>query len=575
MPQFSYETIGNACHLVATFEGGKGVINYQLQMIDNNDIRNIIRANKRKKNEDVIVSYNITSKIALSQLDAKTKIPKKGLINIIEGALTAIEDVEEYQLVTSGIVFDEKYIYVNPGNYEPYFIYLPNSMEDSGIEPLRQLILSLIMGSKVEMTGDSFIQTLLDTLNKPGFSAKDLRKLCNDFKSNVSDFARNTIAKQPETKKEEPQNYASAGANQSGQSGMNSGYQNNVSPVTPVNPVRDIPNGGMKQTPNGSAFNIPGSNGKPQNKPEKKATNKTPKGEKPKGSSKKSIFIVLQIVFLIAVIGVVLSGVLNDAEGNLNITYLFAVVMVVAVADFVIYREMFVNNKDKSEADNKKKKETSSNKGAKNGKSSVPTGIPGKMTGGIPGKMTSAGNGGMNKPNIPGGPVSKPISNPNPQPTPEPKPIHNNNQNFNNSNQFGGGVKVEPPAYATPTPVQSFDSMNGFESEDTVVMSDNVSGGAYLEYYENGLSTKIRLDKDSVMIGKLRGQCDFVISNNKISKMHAEFIKRGNEYFVRDYNSTNGTYINGSTQRIASNTEYQIYSGDRITLANVDLTLMC
>ena len=108
-----------------------------------------------------------------------------------------------------------------------------------------------------------------------------------------------------------------------------------------------------------------------------------------------------------------------------------------------------------------------------------------------------------------------------------------------------------------------------------------VAGGAdtvvdvFMEYFENGLSTKIKLTKENFMIGKLRGQCDFVLSNNKISKMHAEFITRGTDYFVKDYNSTNGTYINGSNQRIASNAEYQIFNGDRITLANVDMTFRC
>ena len=74
----------------------------------NNDIKNIIKANKRQKNEDVLVSYNITSKIALAQMDSKNKIPKLGLIKIIEGALTALEDIEEYQLVKAKIQFNEE-----------------------------------------------------------------------------------------------------------------------------------------------------------------------------------------------------------------------------------------------------------------------------------------------------------------------------------------------------------------------------------------------------------------------------------------------------------------------------------
>lgn len=134
---------------------------------------------------------------------------------------------------------------------------------------------------------------------------------------------------------------------------------------------------------------------------------------------------------------------------------------------------------------------------------------------------------------------------------------------------------IPQPAFAAPIQAQQYGQISDFESEDTVVLDDNNAAGAYLEYFENGLSTKIKLTKENFMIGKLRGQCDFVLNNNKISKMHAEFITRGTDYFVKDYNSTNGTYINGNNQRIPSNAEYQIFNGDRITLANVDMTFRC
>ena len=93
--EYSYETLGNSSYLVATFENGKGIINYQLQMLANNDIKNILKVSKRQKNDDILVSYNITSKLALSQMADKEKIPKAGIIKIIEGALNAIYDIAE------------------------------------------------------------------------------------------------------------------------------------------------------------------------------------------------------------------------------------------------------------------------------------------------------------------------------------------------------------------------------------------------------------------------------------------------------------------------------------------------
>ena len=538
--QFSYETVGNSSYLVAVFEGGTGIVNYQLQMLANNDIKNIIKANKRQKNEDVLVSYNITSKIALAQMDSKNKIPKLGLIKIIEGALTALEDIEEYQLVSSGIVFDEEYIFVKPGNYEPSFIYVPNSMEDSGIEPLKNFILSLIMGSKVEISNDNFVQVLLETLNNPALTTKELKKLCDKYKS---DKPRVETKKPEAAKVETPPVYQQP-------------VQTQQTPVNPVNiPQTNIQTPERKPNipvmPNGQ---IPVAK-KNDKKEDKKNKAKAENNEKNPAKTK---FLIFQIVFVGLFIECIMSGILNDANGNIDIKYLFAIVLGIAVVDFVIYREMFVNKK----ADGEDKKKDS--KPAKSNAKKPAVSMPGKD---IPARPAMPGK------EIPKAPVKTPVNNVPQQSVRQETPVVE--QPVQSQVQIPVAQSIPQPTYVAPAQTQQYGQMSDFESEDTVVLDDNNAEGAYLEYFENGLSTKIKLTKENFMIGKLRGQCDFVLSNNKISKMHAEFITRGTDYFVKDYNSTNGTYINGSNQRIASNAEYQIFNGDRITLANVDMTFRC
>jgi len=537
--QFSYETVGNSSYLVAVFEGGNGIVNYQLQMLANNDIKNIIKANKRQKNEDVLVSYNITSKIALAQMDSKNKIPKVGLIKIIEGALTALEDIEEYQLVSSGIVFDEEYIFVKPGNYEPSFIYVPNSMEDSGIEPLKNFVLSLIMGSKVEISNDNFVQVLLETLNNPALTTKELKNLCDKYK---------TDKPKAEVKKSEPVKVETSPV-----------YQQPIQQQVPVQQV-NIPQGNIPTQDR--KLNIPVMpNGQaPVAKKNDKKEDKKNKGnaENKEKNPAKTKFLIFQIVFVGLFIACIMSGILNDANGNIDIKYLFAIVLGIAVVDFVIYREMFVNKK--AEGDEKKKE----SKPAKSNVKKPAVSMPGKD---IPVRPAMPGK------EIPKAPVKTPANNISQQPVQQETPVVE--QPVQQQVQIPVAQSIPQPTYVAPAQTPQYSQMSDFESEDTVVLDDNNSDGAYLEYFENGLSTKIKLTKENFMIGKLRGQCDFVLSNNKISKMHAEFITRGTDYFVKDYNSTNGTYINGSNQRIASNAEYQIFNGDRITLANVDMTFRC
>lgn len=80
---------------------------------------------------------------------------------------------------------------------------------------------------------------------------------------------------------------------------------------------------------------------------------------------------------------------------------------------------------------------------------------------------------------------------------------------------------------------------------------------------------KILLNKPVYRIGKERSYVDYFIGDNTaISRSHANFITRDNNYFVVDTNSTNHTFVNGTM--IQSNVETQISHGDKIRLANED-----
>lgn len=98
---------------------------------------------------------------------------------------------------------------------------------------------------------------------------------------------------------------------------------------------------------------------------------------------------------------------------------------------------------------------------------------------------------------------------------------------------------------------------------------------AYLEYYENGLMTRIVLNKPSTLVGRLQGQVDFAVTDPKVGKVHAEFINQDGKIYVKDLNSKNGTYLNGALQRLNSNMMYPLKDSDRIALAKSEFVLHC
>jgi pSer/pThr/pTyr-binding forkhead associated (FHA) protein len=59
---------------------------------------------------------------------------------------------------------------------------------------------------------------------------------------------------------------------------------------------------------------------------------------------------------------------------------------------------------------------------------------------------------------------------------------------------------------------------------------------------------------------------EIVIEDARVSRNHAEIYPRGNEWYLRDLGSTNGTYVNGYGIR-----ERALESGDRVSLGGAEL----
>lgn len=81
-----------------------------------------------------------------------------------------------------------------------------------------------------------------------------------------------------------------------------------------------------------------------------------------------------------------------------------------------------------------------------------------------------------------------------------------------------------------------------------------------------GAGETINITSDDFVIGRLKGQADYISNNSAIGRLHARIIYKDCGYYITDLNSKNGTYVNGI--RLNGCVETEIKPGDRITLAN-------
>lgn len=82
-----------------------------------------------------------------------------------------------------------------------------------------------------------------------------------------------------------------------------------------------------------------------------------------------------------------------------------------------------------------------------------------------------------------------------------------------------------------------------------------------------GNKNHIDLGRLPLTVGKLAGSVDMVIEDQSISRRHARFFREGNRIYMRDLNSTNGSFKNGL--RLLPNASEVLEPGDEIRLGKL------
>ena len=104
------------------------------------------------------------------------------------------------------------------------------------------------------------------------------------------------------------------------------------------------------------------------------------------------------------------------------------------------------------------------------------------------------------------------------------------------------------------------------ESTETIVLTAaSVIGPASLVSREPGELATIYLAEDLTVIGKLPNAADALIDLPTVSRVHAKIRRRGEEYYLTDLNSRNGTCVNG--KMLQAEEDYLLQDQDEVDFA--------
>lgn len=128
----------------------------------------------------------------------------------------------------------------------------------------------------------------------------------------------------------------------------------------------------------------------------------------------------------------------------------------------------------------------------------------------------------------------------------------------------------QPKAYPAPPTIPQMAEGAGETvllnegSGETTLLSETNQVMAVLVKTKTG--EKITIGKKEFKIGKERSKVDYCITNNSVSRVHAIITFESGEYYIKDNNSTNYTYING--EAIAASQKVKLSNGDRIKFSD-------
>lgn len=164
---------------------GEELIAYQTEMISGNKIPGLLQADLRRKNTELAIYYNITSKLTLQQMLSSRRISKYQLINILEDITGIMIGSSGFLLYNRCFILKWEMIYINPENQEISLVYVPFANDEDINRNLKRLVMDLIVNATYAQEDegqDDIIQKIINYLKSETFNVTGLNRLISRMK---------------------------------------------------------------------------------------------------------------------------------------------------------------------------------------------------------------------------------------------------------------------------------------------------------------------------------------------------------------------------------------------------------
>ncbi len=545
----SYENDLNSSYLVIKVPKTVKVVDFQIDMVTQNSCPGVLPIESRYKDNELNIYCNVTSKMALGQYLERKRLSKSEFLDILENISKTILDAEDYLLDSNNFMLDTKYLFLNPETREVHMIYLPIVAIHDISEQFKEFLINLIVyrAKLSERESGDFINAILNYLKGSSFNLKEFHTLVKQIRHTTGgpqvDPVAQYIAKpkpEPKSKPKEkkPKGLGSMMSSDSDHRPSQQTFQPQEVSQAPQKPKK----GAKRPTANQAAG---------------------PDEFVYKKRFKKSAMIIAIVSQILLGVGLLMS--LNkvvELAGDKNTAYMALSLFVISIDGLLFKRLFALENMEEVRVPVKQKGMPKAPKQSKaKGKKAKKDKQQGQQA--FKRKDTSQQEAAVNfrKREITNVSVQQPPAQSFQQPVPQASSFQQAAPQAPSFQQ--GGFETEL--------LNKSPQMDYGNAGDTVLLTETPNY-PYLIKNHQGMSEKITIDKTGFIIGRQGDMADYVVSEQAIGRMHAEFLSESGAHYIKDMNSRNGTFVN--KQRINSNQPVQLNEGDIIKLANTEFKFM-
>ncbi len=196
-PEPVFERMGGHGVMLMDVPLEKDIIEYQWHMLQDSPVKGLLPVSCLQREGRVTLAWRVTSLQPLSLMFERQALEFRDLVHLIRQLHGILSRLEERLLEPESLLLDNRHIMVDPVNFELSVAYVPFSMGDEDLSPVRKMIQQWLMG-ECRIKGETdplLLSGLVTLLGNPSFHWSGLEPFCR-LPGNLPDTGENTKREQ-------------------------------------------------------------------------------------------------------------------------------------------------------------------------------------------------------------------------------------------------------------------------------------------------------------------------------------------------------------------------------------------